>query len=351
MKTTMKIAITIAIAFFGTLSANAHEASKIIEKSCPLTSKNIIAELKYSNIRFEAWDKNEIYMRAEIKSKGPNQKISDAILKYIDVKLTSSSSNILIRSEIDHDAINKLSRKRSYSVNITIKMPAELYLDITNKYGNATISQDIATLNSDIKYGNLTANFVSGDVDIYSKYGNTRIRDIGGDLDIYQKYGNMNISSAKNVEMECKYGNATIDKAVKVMGYVGYGSLNMDQVGTINLSEIGYSRCKIDLVEREITVGTLKYGSISITLGEKIENARISSAYSNVNVGVQGSPYFDYNLTNSYGNIDLDFPTNNVRKMRSSGSSKTMEGTIGNGTTKATVSISNAYANTSIYQD
>lgn len=65
---------------------------------------------------------------------------------------------------------------------------------------------------------------------------------------------------------------------------------------------------------------------------------------------MQGNPTFNYDLSNSYGSIDLDMDSSN-RNSNSDGNHKNMEGTVGSGVSKARVTISNKYANISISRD
>ncbi len=359
MRTIIRISLIIALTLIFSQKSEANsykfEAKRTITKECSVNKNMITAVLKFANIKFEAWDKNEISMVAELKGMANSQKTADEVLKNIDVKLyPNGNDGTKIETVINHDAINAMQKRYGnknigYKIDIIVKMPKGLYMTINNKYGNATVEQELNSLNSDIKYGNLKASNINGDATIVSKYGNTTLGNVKGKLNIDQKYGDLKAGNLADIEINCKYGKVTIGNAKAVTGYLGYvDNMKIGNVESLKMSEIGYSNCSIGMIENKVVVNNLKYGDIKINVGSKFKEVDIKSSYSGVVVGIDGNSSFDYALSSSYGSINFDGITTTNRLTNNSSNSTSMMGTAGSGTPNAKVTISNRYANIKI---
>lgn len=335
MKTLLRLTIIFALMIVGTTTIYAqNEYRRTIEKSCPVIVKAIDIDHSYGSVVINEWDKDEIYMSAEIVTKGKTNEIAKEISNCIDVKfvpnfdkdtknkaaidhdkvnkdsngdelpsVTMNMSRSLaatflqtpqilfdkgtkIKTEINHNQIQKLSKQSTqYQINITINAPRSLATMLICKYGTATLNAPIKDLTADTKYGNLSVGQVDGNAKIVAKYGNVIVDQV------------------INLNLEIKYGKAKINNVDKLNATVGFGSIDIEKVIDAQFSEIGYSQCTIGQYVRSLDIESLRYGSLRATGGDSFTSAIVDAAYSPVTLNFSGNVTFNSDLTNSYGSV------------------------------------------------
>lgn len=355
MKTLLRIAATFALITASTTTIYAQsEYRRTIEKSCPATVKAINIEHSYSSVTITEWDKAEIYMSAEIVTKGKTSEQAKEISDWIDVKfLPNLDKGTKIKTEINHDKINKISKNSNeYKISISIKAPRYLAAVINMSFGNTTINVPLKSLNLEGSYGNLKVAEIDETAHVAVKFGNIEIDKVGGALNASTKYGNLTVGKCPILNASADFGNAKIGTVDQLYGSVSYGSISVASAKQINMSEIAFSKCTIENFQTDLNISSLRYGSVNASTSENFKSISIKSEFSPVKIAISGTPSYTCTLNNQFGDITTVFPvtsttTTTSSKKNGSQFDSSITGTVGSGGSKS-IKITNRYSSIAI---
>ena len=181
-----------------------------------------------------------------------------------DIKTTEDKDYVLYlkksgskaRLVAKHGSTSGYWRGDSPQINLTVKMPSNLLLDIEDGSGDIKVSN----INNDVKVddGSGAASFenIAGDLDIEDGSGNLFIKEVKGDLNLDDGSGELTVSDITgNVRVEDGSGELTI---VNVSGKVtiddGSGDINVNKAGALKIIDSGSGGLSISKVKGKVDI-------------------------------------------------------------------------------------------------
>lgn len=280
------------------------EETKTVEKTFDVEAlPDLVMEGIYSDFNITTWEQPQIDFKVKITVKSDRESTVKKLMEIIDVEL-SQSCNTVNAKTIFNNKSNK-SYNASISIKYVVRVPKDVLMNLTTRYGDITIDEVCEKLKASIKYGD----FKADNMMIDTLHNNT----------IEVKYGNINIDEAKKVFMDMSYGDAKINKCDYVDATVKYGKLfitelnrgileikysdaRIDQANKVKFTNVGYSDVKLRNVKDKL-IADLKYSDMSVTMTSLAPIIEIDGAYSDVNLYLDGNASFNYKLASSYGDI------------------------------------------------
>lgn len=164
---------------------------------------------------------NKIMVEAEIEVEGiDSDDLEDFIKDRVKLTLNRSGNRVTLHSDVNNDSW----RWRRARINLMVRVPDNIDLDVRDGSGSIEISDIKGSLRIDDGSGSMDINRVSGDMTIDDGSGSIELREVDGNLDIEDGSGSM---SLRNVT-----GNITVRD--------GSGSITINQVGgDVNIRESG----------------------------------------------------------------------------------------------------------------
>ena len=280
------------------------EEQKTIEKTFDVEAlPNLEMDGIYSDFNITTWDQPQIDFKVKITVKSDRESTVKQLMDIIDVELTQQCNDVTAKTVFK----NKMTKSYNASVSIKyyVKVPQDVLMDLSTRYGDITIDEVREKLKASIKYGDFKAD-------------NILIDDIVNNS-IEVKYGNINIDEAKKVFMDMSYGDAKINKCDYVDATVKYGKLfitelnrgileikysdaRIDQANKVKFANVGYSDVKLRNVKDKL-IADLKYSDMSATVTSLKPRIEIDGAYSDVNLYLNENASFNYRMSSSYGDI------------------------------------------------
>lgn len=243
-------------------------------------------ENKFGNITITHWNKKEVTIRIEIESRADSEEKAQRVLDRIQISIAKNGNQLSAVTTLKEDRGN--SGNQSMTINYYIQMPAKLYADLSQKYGNINLPDK----------GNY-------DMAINVKYGNLKAGDFDGDLNMEAKYGNIEVGNLQNAQLDLGYvGNTKIGNAKKLTIDSKYSNLDMQDIQSLHM-EIKYGNFSIESANR-LDMG-LKYSDAKIgTLREVLNLSDLS--YSNLKVRALSASFSKVNVESHYGNLEIALP-------------------------------------------
>ncbi|MEE9438094.1 MAG: hypothetical protein V3V14_03775 [Saprospiraceae bacterium] len=316
---------------------------------------------KYGNININTWDQNKIQIDVYMTVKSGSTSKAQEFIDDIKIDFNSSTRGVSATT-IYPDSGNGSwfgwlfgSSNIDYEVHYEIKTPKQINIDITDKYGN--ISVTTIDGNADIvnKYGNISMQNISGNLDLQLGYGKASVEDlkdanvlikysklkmgICDNINIDSKYSTINIKECILLDTDSKYDEYTIGTLSTLANRGHYDDWNIDYIDVIKI-RTKYSDIEINTLNGRADFDT-SYGEVDIdNCTGSVESIEVEARYTDYTFGTIG----DYRLQFDGSYTDLDTSNDFVKTHYSKdGSSLEVKGYRGSSAASLLLKVSMSY--------
>ena len=119
------------------LSASAQEVKKEFKREfVPKDNSTLTVINKFGAVVTETWDRNNVVVDVTVKIEHSSAERARKLLDMITVQFTEADGNLKAETVFDKEfsSISWKGSNNNFSINYNIKMPANVNLDIDNKY-------------------------------------------------------------------------------------------------------------------------------------------------------------------------------------------------------------------------
>lgn len=286
-------------------SLSAQDARKEYSESYDVTKGvTLNSDTKYSDVELITWDKSVVDILVVVKVDASSQSRAEEALRKIDVKISKSGNDIYLETEME----NGWSKNVKATIDITIKAPAWINLDMENSYGDLFIQEVTGMVMLDLKYGNLKAGTLSrGNEKPYNEidlaYSNGVVDEAGWvNLDI--SYSDMEFNQSDMLFVDSKYSKLLGEKAGGIVTEGMYDKYTFDEVDSF-VGELKYSNVKFDRLNKTFNLNSAYTGAKIGTLTNGFGAVDAELSYGNLTVGLEQGATFKFDGEARYGTINL----------------------------------------------
>ncbi len=332
------------------LSAYASEVSKKLNHEFQIDENStLVLQNKYGKIDVQNWNENKVVIDVEIVIEHPDKEKAKKLLEYLDVDFSISGSTCKAITIID-DKFNRLKGNnwgngKKFSINYTVKMPKDLDLDLSNKYGDVYIDELTGYSKINVKYGNLQANKILRNrtkplSSIILGYGKGNITEVGW-MKIEIKYSKLKIEKSRALVVQSKYSKLYIDEASSIVSESKYDAYEIGKTDNFVVKG-AYSGYKIGYLGKKLSLTTKYTGTTVDKIPASFELIKISNSYGGIKLGIASDA--SYHLTGEARYAKISFPSSNNMNRIEKSNSATYDGIVGSSSNpKAKVVITTSY--------
>ena len=323
--------------------------TKDYEKSFKVNSSSLVQlSNKYGNMHIENWAENTVEVKVTITVRTTSKSKAENTFDKINIDFNEDGSMVSATTEI-RESINNTN----FSIDYNVKMPKNINVDLSNKYGNLFLDQIDGHANIEVKYGNFTINKLGRENEKPTNYisvgyssGFCNINECGW-LKLEPSYSKVNIEDATALIIGSKYSSLKIKKCKSIVTESKYD--HPFRVGIVKnfVCTGAYSNFEIDKVYGMIE-SDIKYSDLDIDeIDKDFESVKVILRYGKVNMMIPQTPGYELNAQAAYGSIN--YPDNRkINKIIDHTESK-IWGTVGSQSNpKATVNIDSKYGTVNI---
>jgi hypothetical protein len=173
--------IILFLIFIGTvhLSYSQKEVNvvtKTIKKDLKASNKTLIIKGEKSNINITSWDKDIYSVELRLISKSLNKKQAETDLNIVKYEITENSYDYLLKNYFSSEKFAKV--KSNLSVIYNIKVPNNCKLDISNIYGDISITNINSTSKISNSFGETHITSIKGNYALNAYYSDLYIKDV-----------------------------------------------------------------------------------------------------------------------------------------------------------------------------
>lgn len=315
------IFIALIIFSFSILSAQIESETRSYIKTVPVGKETTLEVYnKYGTIQITPWEKDSVYIRAEVKAYGPNKAKLSNMFEGISVNITDSKYMVRAQTEFNQN-MNTLfehfkgmtSKLISYDskveINYFISMPEYLNLKVENKYGDLYMENISGKLDVSVSNGSFKASSIKNSCVLSFAFCDANINYIAsgkvnssfaeitigrtGDLDIFSTSSRIDIKNGGAINFESRRDKFNFNNTGKLIGKSYFTDFRLDSLKT------------------EININTM-YGNVNVEMIDKgFQSVNITSAYTDISLEIDPASSYDFDIRHI--NTFLVLPDKNIK--------------------------------------
>ena len=246
-----------------------------VGSSPSLNIKNSFGKI---NIKEGADDK--IVFKITITGKGKNDELAKKYAEMADVDFNQNGNSITAKSTYEKLNCKNCGRTIDYEVTV----PKMIKLSLDNKYGDVVINNAYEPLVVNVDFGKFFANVVS-------------------DIDLSVTYGGATINKCENMKIKSGFSKFKFGEVGSMTGKIEYDGYDIKELGSADFTS-GFSNMDIEKLKKSFSAGKFSYGSLAIKNVEPdFSDIKIDASFSKIRVALSGNHNFKATLYTSFGNI------------------------------------------------
>jgi|WetSurMetagenome_2_1015567.scaffolds.fasta_scaffold33231_4 hypothetical protein len=350
----MTLAVILSAA---TLTAAAEEVSKDYHKEfTPGPNSTLNITNKFGDVVTETWAENRIVVDVKVTVEQGSAEKAQKMLQMITVNFSETGSDFSAETVFDQDFSSSHwgNDNNHFSIDYNIKMPANVNLNIVNKYGNADIDDMTSRITVDLKYGNLYAdNLTRGNDKPISEfsvaYGKADIKELNWGKIEARYCGQFNIDKATALAIDSKYSKISLGDVSSVVCESKYDNYNLSNINNF-VAVGGYTNFNITSVAKKVDVQT-KYGNLIVErIPAAFKSIDVTASYCTVKLGIEPAACYTLKAESRYGGIKLDDSNFDPTTRIIGNTSSVVSGVSGKcKNPESTVNVSTSYGSVTLY--
>jgi hypothetical protein len=333
--------ILISILSFEIISGQSFSEKKKFSKTFPV-NREVTLDLnnKYGNIHITPWEKDSVFILAEVEATSSSLKRLHNMFDGIDVDISGTDYLVRVRTEFTQDINDLVETIKGLTdklipyesrIRINYEIHAPEYLDtrITNKYGDVYLENCTGEFTLNLANGSFKANWIENTKGIQVTFCDATINRIGKG-DIEASFSELIIGESRDIEISSVSSRFDLKKA---------GNIDVESrrdkfyIGAVNsiTGKSYFTDIRIDDLSRELNLET-RYGNLSAEkIGNTVEDININSNYTDIDF-VFSQPV-SYNLDIRHTNSFVVVPEKNseirIREIDKDRREVAITGTVG----------------------
>jgi len=287
-------------------SLSAQDAQKTYSETYDISKGvTLSSDTKYSDIELLSWEKDVVDILVEVEVDASSKSRAEELLDKIEVHISKSGNTINLETDLD----NGWHRNSKFEIDITIKAPAYINLDMENGYGDLFIQEVSGLALLDLKYGNLKAGTLSrGNEKPYNTielaYSNAEV-DEAGWVEAELSYSDLEINQSKMLFVESKYSKLIGERAGGIITEGAYDKYYIDELDSF-VAELKYSGIKFGRLNKTLSLHSGYTNAKIESLSKDFDEVEAALSYGNIYMGVESGASFKFNGEAKYGNVSID---------------------------------------------
>jgi hypothetical protein len=321
-----------------------HAKSDLVSKTYTESySVNANASLKLDNqfgeINLISWDQNQVEITVEVNVESSNEEKAQKRLDQINVIISGSKDMVKVITELNN---NNGNFKGEFSIDMKIKAPSTMVLDLDNGFGSVVMTEWDGPADIHVEFGSFTANkFTSDQVSIDLEFSKGSIGLLNkAELNI-EYADKFTLDKAKELNINAEFSQVDIETVERITASFEYGEFELEQANQVDFHGefTGFTLGKLfKRGEFSNEYGSIKIGFVSKTFEELILN----NSFSSIKVYFEKGSSFDFDLSSEFGGISV-MDGANVKIDKEGISEHYMKGSYGSGDNNSTVTAEAEY--------
>ncbi|MCD4769243.1 MAG: hypothetical protein K8R35_03650 [Bacteroidales bacterium] len=309
---------------------------------------------RYGDVKVENWNDSRVVIDVVVTLEHPNKDKAEKLLSLIEIVFIENDNTIEARTDINSKfSIKGFGDNKRFSIDYVVKMPTDLNLNLSNRYGSVRINELSGLVNIKVKYGSLYVDKLTRGKEkplnsIILEYAKGEIVESGWTELTLRYVGKMLLGNARALLLDSRYSTTQIEKAGSVVSDSKYDNLKVECMKNL-VAEADYTKFDVDTLTGKLNIEA-NYGSVTIQeIKRGFDFIDIVSRYCSVKLDIEDDASYQLNVITRYGGISFDEERADIINRIYDNNSKSIEAVIGDKESNSTVKIKTSYGSVKVY--
>jgi hypothetical protein len=283
----------------------AGRVEKVINREFPIqTDGRVEIANKYGNVDIAIGPPGKVRMKITMSVTSGNDKKAQETLDRINVSFEEGynrvSATTVIESQSKWNWWFSTGRVQM-DIHYMVHLPADIYLDLVNRYGDIYVETTNRDLEIDMSYGDIRLGDINGRLKLDMAYSEGTLSQIR-DAELELAYSEIEMEDAGNIRMDIKYSDiisGTFDQLKLVSAYSNWHG--------ISVSHLDYGGKYDDVVVEQVGQMEASSAYTNITVQELQGEGNFEMRYGDLKVQNIRPQFSAINIHSSYTGVELQF--------------------------------------------
>ena len=286
------------------------EKKKVLKKNYTVNADATLKiQNKYGSVDVISWSQNRVEIEVTITVSGSSESKVMSRLDRISVDFSGEPGYVSARTIVDKMSSGwfNFGSNVNFQIDYKVKMPVTNKAILNNDYGTITLNELKGKARIDCDYGKvIIGSLYHAENEISIDYtSNSSIDYINGGT-IEADYSGLTVDKARNIELEADYTDMTFENIEKLEFECDYGKLRVEKSNVVT-GNGDYLTMRFGMVFKKLDLES-DYGSIRVKkIMKGFETVNINGDYTGINLGIDKSADFDFEVVTSYAGFSYDF--------------------------------------------
>jgi hypothetical protein len=259
---------------------------------------------RFGSIDIAIGESNRIKMDIWISVKSSSTKKAQETLDRIQIQFEEGTNQVKARTEIESSSgwttwfqTGNVEMKINYQVLV----PADIYLELINKYGSIYVESTKKDLRIDLGYGDIRLGDINSKLFLKMSYSDGVLSGIQ-DGDMTLSYSNLEMKDAPSINLDMKYSDLIMGSATRMKLVSSFSDLQGQDI-----DELHYSGKYDDLVIERVKIINAESAYSGMEIGTLHQSGNFDLRYGNLEIGHISPGFSRLNVNTSFTNVELDF--------------------------------------------
>ena len=194
--------------------------------------------------------------------------------------------------------------------NLTLKMPADVKVKLTNAHGNVKVENMTANLDLNNSHGNLNASHIV-DGSIVVRHGNTNLESATGEVSIDSAHGNVSALTVEGkLTVHGSHSSIKVDGAQDVELKSSHGKITATNVDGNVVATNSHDSIKITTFGESVTAKS-SHGKIDLIIANPdFKSVKAETSHDSIKVALPESVSPSIDMSTSHGNSKSEIGSN-----------------------------------------
>jgi len=304
---------------------------------------------QFGDVNISHWDKKEVKVQIEVLVDYNNEKKGQEVLDKIAIDIDEKSNLLRIATQINQGKHNvNIGKNEKMQINYVVSMPADIRLELENKFGDITLDMLSAKADIELQFGSAKiGKLLHQENELSFKFSDPVIIDElgGGELEV--KFSKLELGRCGDINLLSEMSTTNMNQMGNSEVKVSHGGFNAKQVKRIQMKS-SMTTVKIDqLIEGGII--DVEHGKLIIgELSKTFSGLEVDSKFGPVEIGIEQGSKLRLDAETSMAGLDL--PSGyEVIDTEAVGNNKSFQGALGgDGTNLPLLKVSSSFGSTKI---
>ncbi|MEP6794707.1 MAG: DUF4097 family beta strand repeat-containing protein [Saprospiraceae bacterium] len=301
----VKCSLLLLIPLFAFAVKDGERVEKKINREFSIQSNGyVVLQNKYGDLDIAIGESNQVKINVTISVVASSTKKAQETLDHINVDFEDGNNRIQAKTDIESSSgwsswFN--FGKTEMEINYQVLVPADVYLDLCNKYGDIYVESSNRDVKIELAYGNIRLGDLNSNLKLDMSYSEGNISQIK-DGDITLAYSDLKMEDGNDVTLNNKYTDIKTGSLHKLNMESAYSNLH-----AVSIDQFEYNGKYDDVVlERAVHIDA-ETGYTGIVVEEFEGNGDFDMRYGDLKIQNIHHGFSKINVNTSYTGVELEF--------------------------------------------